>query len=278
MVGSKRKKFKITLLYIVATIILILMMYPYIYMILNSLAPWNQVDRKIIPTDLTLRSYIWLLLGGSDVTPRPWLKAFGNSVIVTISSTLLMMVTALLVAYALSKLVFKGSKTINNIIMFQMFYPSIILLIPTFLIVRKLGLYDTYLGMIIPKSVSLWAIFMYTNFFKAIPNEIIEAAKIDGASELKILFKIVLPMSKSITTIIFLFLFMERWVELLWDMLVVHNQNLLTLNVMLAQMFGPYGAYPGPMYAASVILTLPILVLFIIFSKNFKEGIQFVLK
>jgi multiple sugar transport system permease protein len=247
-------------------------------MVLNSLAPWDQVDRKIIPTGITLKSYIWLLRGGEDVTPRPWLRAFANSIIVTVSSTFLMMVTALLVAYALSKIVFKGSRTINNIIMFQMFYPSIILLIPTFLLVRKLGLYDTYWGMIIPKSVSLWAIFMYTNFFKAIPNELIEAAKIDGANEIKILFKIVLPMSKSITTVIFRFLFMERWVELLWDMLVVHDQNLLTLNVMLAQMFGPYGAYPGPMYAASVILTMPILILFIIFSKNFKEGIQFVLK
>ncbi|AEM77583.1 MULTISPECIES: carbohydrate ABC transporter permease [Thermoanaerobacter] len=278
MVGSKNKKLQLILLYTIAIIFLIIMVYPYLYMVLNSLAPWDQVDRKIIPTGITLKSYIWLLRGGEDVTPRPWLRAFANSIIVTVSSTFLMMVTALLVAYALSKIVFKGSRTINNIIMFQMFYPSIILLIPTFLLVRKLGLYDTYWGMIIPKSVSLWAIFMYTNFFKAIPNELIEAAKIDGANEIKILFKIVLPMSKSITTVIFLFLFMERWVELLWDMLVVHDQNLLTLNVMLAQMFGPYGAYPGPMYAASVILTMPILILFIIFSKNFKEGIQFVLK
>ncbi|TZE82421.1 carbohydrate ABC transporter permease [Calorimonas adulescens] len=278
MVGTKNKKLQTVLLYTLAIIVLIIMMYPYVYMILNSLAPWDQVDRRIIPTGLTLKSYIWLLFGGTDVMPRPWLRAFANSMIVTVSSTFLMMVTAILVAYALSKLVFKGKKTINNVIMFQMFYPSIILLIPTFILVRKLGLYDTYWGMIIPKSVSLWAIFMYTNFFKAIPNELIEAAKIDGANEIKILFKIVLPMSKSITTVIFLFLFMERWVELLWDMLVVHNQNLLTLNVMLAQMFGPYGAYPGPMYAASVILTLPILILFIIFSKNFKEGIQFVLK
>jgi multiple sugar transport system permease protein len=174
--------------------------------------------------------------------------------------------------------VFKGKNTINNVILFQMFFPAIILLIPSFLIVKELGLYDTYWGMIIPKSVSLWAIFMYTNFFKAIPNEILEAAKIDGAGDLKILFRIVLPMSKSITTIIFLFLFMERWVELLWDMLVVKSQNLLTLNVLLAQMFGPYGAYPGPMYAASVILTLPIIILFIVFSKNFKEGMQFTLK
>lgn len=106
----------------------------------------------------------------------------------------------------------------------------------------------------------------------------IEAAKMDGASEMRVDFQIIMPIAKSITTILFLFLFMERWVELLGDMLVVKTEKLITLNVMLAQMFGPYQEYPGTLYAASVILTLPVLVLFIAFSKNFKEGMQFALK
>jgi multiple sugar transport system permease protein len=276
MVGNKR--FKTALLYTLAFIVLIIMVFPYLYMILSSLAPWEQVDRKIIPTKLTLRSYEWLLTGGENVIPRPWLRAFFNSLLVTVSSTLLMLTTAILVGYSLAKLKFKGNRLINNMILFQMFYPAIILLIPLFLIIRYFGLYDTYWAMILPKAVNLWAIFMYTNFFRGIPDELIEAAKMDGAGQLKIITRIILPMSKSITTIIFLFLFMERWVELLWDMLVVNSEKMLTLNVLLAQMFGPYGGYPGPMYAVSVLLTLPILILFIIFSKNFKEGMQFVLK
>lgn len=278
MVGNKKNTLRITLLYTVATIILLIMIYPYLYMILNSLAPWDQVDRKLIPTSLSLKSFKWLLLGGEGSVPRPWLRALGNSIFVTVSSTFLMMGSAILVSYSLAKLKFKGSKTVNNFILFQMFYPSVILLIPLFLIIKQIGLYDTYWAMIIPKAVSLWAIFMYTNFFKSIPDEMLEAARIDGASEFKIVYKIIMPMSKSMNTIIFLFLAMERWVELLWDMLVVHDQKLLTLNVLMAQMFGPYGTYQGPMYAASVLLTLPILILFIIFSKNFKEGMKFVLK
>lgn len=189
-----------------------------------------------------------------------------------------MLVTAVMVGYALSKVKFKGRQWVNNAILFQMFYPSIILLIPLFLIVRYFGWYNTYWAMILPKAVNLWAIFMYTNFFRSIPDELIEAAKMDGAGHFTIIRRIVWPMSRSITTIIFLFLFMERWVELLWDMLVVNNEKMLTLNVLLAQMFGPYGGYPGPMYAASVLLTLPILILFLLFSKNFKEGMQFILK
>ncbi|GIQ62291.1 hypothetical protein PACILC2_08590 [Paenibacillus cisolokensis] len=143
---------------------------------------------------------------------------------------------------------------------------------------QRIGLYDTYLGMILPKAVSLWAIFMYTNFFKAIPDAFIEAAKLDGASDWKIMYRIMLPMSKSITTVVFLFLLMERWTELLWDMIVVRSDGLLTLNVLLSQMFGPYGTYPGPLYAASVLLTLPIILIFIIFGKKFQDGMQFNLK
>ncbi|WJQ00186.1 carbohydrate ABC transporter permease [Geobacillus stearothermophilus] len=276
MVGSKT--WKVGLLYVLAFAVLFVMVFPYLYMVLGSLAPWNEVDRKLIPSSLTLRSYEWLFQGGEDVVPRPWLRAFFNSLLVTSASTLLMLVTAVMVGYALSKVKFKGRQWVNNAILFQMFYPSIILLIPLFLIVRYFGWYNTYWAMILPKAVNLWAIFMYTNFFRSIPDELIEAAKMDGAGHFTIIRRIVWPMSRSITTIIFLFLFMERWVELLWDMLVVNNEKMLTLNVLLAQMFGPYGGYPGPMYAASVLLTLPILILFLLFSKNFKEGMQFILK
>lgn len=276
MGGAKKKG--LWFRYLIACVLLLVMIFPYIYMVLNSFADWNQVDKKLFPTHFTLKSYQWLLGGGESVIPRPWLNAFFNSFLVSAGSTFLMMVTGVMVAYALAKIPFKGRDTVNNVILFQMFFPAIILLIPTFLVIQRLGMYDSYWGMILPKALSLWAVFMYTNFFKAIPDTFIEAAKLDGANELQIMFKIVLPMSKSITTVIFLFLFMERWTELLWDMLVAKSDNMLTLNVLLSQMFGPYGGYPGPMYAASVILTLPIIIIFLLFAKKFQEGMQFTLK
>ncbi|MDR7073238.1 carbohydrate ABC transporter permease [Fictibacillus barbaricus] len=275
MVGSKKN---LTFRYIIAFALLIVMVFPYLYMVLNSFADWTQVDKKIVPANFTLRSYEWLFSGGEAGIARPWLHAFFNSVIVSTLSTALMMATGAMVAFALAKMEFKGRNFINNAVLFQMFFPAIILLIPTFLIVQNAGLYDTYMAMILPKALSLWAVFMYTNFFRAIPDTFIEAAKLDGASNFQILYKIVLPMSKSITTVVFLFLFMERWTELLWDMIVVRSDSMLTLNVLLSQMFGPYGGYPGPMYAASVLLTVPIIILFLCFSKQFKEGMQFTLK
>ncbi|WFB59180.1 carbohydrate ABC transporter permease [Paenibacillus sp. BR1-192] len=279
MVGSKKNsKRRLAGRYVLATLLLLVMVYPYLYMVLNSFADWAQVDRQLVPSKFSLKSYEWLLTGGEVGIARPWMNAFFNSVIVSVASTFLMMLFGIMVAYALSKLKFRGRNTVNNFVLFHMFFPAIILLIPNFLIIQKVGLYDTYWAMIIPKAVSLWAIFMYTNFFKAVPDAFIEAAKLDGASDFKILYKIMLPMSKSITTVIFLFLLMERWTELLWDMIVVRSDDMLTLNVLLSQMFGPYGSYPGPLYAASVLLTVPIIIMFAIFGKKFKEGMQFSLK
>ncbi|WP_274653918.1 carbohydrate ABC transporter permease [Paenibacillus humicola] len=279
MVGSRQnRRLRLTIRYILAFALLLVMVYPYLYMVLNSFADWTQIDKSLFPTRFTSRSYEWLFTGGETGVTRPWLHAFMNSIIVSAASTALMMLFGIMSAYALSKLNFFGRNAINNFVLFHMFFPAIILLIPTFLIIQKVGLYDTYLGMIIPKAVSLWAIFMYTNFFKAVPSVFIEAARLDGASDLKIMYRIMLPMSKSITTVIFLFLLMERWTELLWDMIVVKSDSMLTLNVLLSQMFGPYGSYPGPLYAASTILTLPIIVMFLIFSKKFQEGMQFSLK
>jgi len=265
------------LLYMIAFVVLFLMISPYLYMLMQSLATWREVDRVFIPSSFTLRSYRWLLLGGEFAVPQPWLRALGNSALVTTVVTVSRVITAAMVGYALSVLSFRGRRGIHDFILFQMFYPGIILLVPMFLLIRNLGLYDTYWAMIVPGLVSAWAIFMYTNFFRSIPKELIEAARIDGAGEMRIIFRVMLPMARSITMVIFLFLFMERWIELLWDMIVVRDPTLRTLNVLLATMFGPYGGYPGPLYAGGVLLTFPILLLFIIFSRKFVKGVSLII-
>ncbi|GCE22266.1 carbohydrate ABC transporter permease [Dictyobacter kobayashii] len=253
------------------------MVIPYLYLLLQSLAPWDQVDKTFFPTGLTLKSYQWLWTGGG-YEAQPWLSALFNSVFVSAVDSFCMVAIGAIVGYGLSIMEFRGKKFINGFILFQMFYPGIILLVPTFLVIRFLGLYNSVWAMIIPRMVGLWAIFMYTGFFRSINMEVIEAARLDGASELSIIFRIMLPISRSITSVIFLFVFMDRWTELMWDLIVVKDPAHQTLNVLLSTMFGPYGSYPGPLYSAGVLLTFPILALFIIFSRNFVKGVQFVLR
>ncbi len=250
--------------------------FPFFYLIVQSLSPWDEVNRRVLPSTLTLRSYQWLFFdaGARD----PWVRALLNSFIVTVVSVLLMVTSAGLVGYALSLIPFRGRGIINNIILFHMFFPAIILLVPTFLIVRYVGLYNTYGGMIIPTAMSVWAIFMYTSFFKSVSGEMIEAARIDGASELALIFRIVVPVSLPITAVITLFLFMDRWGQLLWDLMVVSDRSKMTLSVLLASLSGSYAPYPGPIYAASTLLTLPVLIVFWFFRKNFTAGISFVFR
>jgi multiple sugar transport system permease protein len=267
-----------TFLYAAATFFFVLLVFPYIYMVLQSLAPWDEVNRQVFPSRLTFRSFEWIFTGGAAGLQKPWMRALLNSTIVTVSDTVTRLLAAMLAGYALSRLKFFGRKRINDVILFHMFYPGIILLVPTFLIVRNLGIYNTYWAMIIPRMVDVWAIFMYKNFFGGIDRALTDSARVYGASHMRIIFSIMVPMSKPITTVIFLFLFMQRWVQLLWDLLVVKEPMRQTLNVLLATMFGPYGNYPGPLYAASVILTFPILILFAIFRKQFVQGVEFVVK
>ncbi|MGO3751016.1 MAG: carbohydrate ABC transporter permease, partial [Vagococcus salmoninarum] len=166
MVGHK-SKWGLRLRYLVTTLFLLIMVFPFVYLVLHSFADWNQVDRQIIPTSFSLRSWSWLLGDNATSASVPWIGSFINTIIVATIATSLMLIFAVVVAYALSKLNFKGKKAVNNLILFQMFFPAIILLIPQFLMITKVGLLDTFAGMIIPTAISLWAIFMYTNFFKA---------------------------------------------------------------------------------------------------------------
>ena len=278
MVGSKKTKRSIVIRYILTTLLLLVLISPFIYLILHSFADWDQVDRKLIPTSFSLRSWKWLFGGSETTAAAPWLSAFFHSLIVSTVSTAFMLLFGVMTAYALAKLNFRGKKVINRFITFQMFFPVIILLIPQFLMITKGGLLDSFAGMIIPTVINMWAIFMYSNFFRAIPDSLIEAAKLDGANDLTILFRIILPMTSSLTTVIFLFIFTDRWTNLLWDMIVTKSDGTVTLNVLISQMFGPYQSYPGPMYAASVLLTVPLILLFLAFSKKFSESVQDVLK
>lgn len=246
-------------------------------MIIQSLAPWDQTDKVFIPSGITLKSYEYLLGGSGGASAGMWIKALLNSFIVSAPTAIVSVLVGLLVGYSVSKMKnFRGEKLVMNSLLFQMFFPVIILLVPRYMISKPLT--NTYLGMILPLSVSIWGIFMYINYLKSLPDAVFEAARIDGASELKILWHIAFPVTKSVTTIVFLSTFMTRWSELMWDMLISPKINMQTLNVLISTQFKPMGNLPGPMYAASVILTLPIVIMFLCFSKYFKEGINFMLK
>lgn len=261
---------------IIVIILLLISLFPLYYMLVQSLVPWEQVDKTLFSTDLSLRSYKYLFGTGGDNNSLMWLRALLNSFIVSTATALISIVVGLFLGYAMTQIDFKGKKFIYNLILFQMFFPVIILLVPRFIMMKRFS--NSYFGMILPICISTWAIFMYLNYFKTLPDDIFEAARIDGASNLQIIGHIALPLTRSITAIVFLSQFMGRWNELMWDMIIAPDIDMQTLNVLISTQFKPMGNYPGPLYAASVMLTAPIIILFLSFSNHFREGIDFMLK
>jgi len=260
----------------IVLILLIMSLFPFVYMMIQSIMPWDSVDKILATTKPTLRSYQYLFNIGGSANGLMWVKALLNSVIVSLPTAIISVILGLFTGYSATKLKFSGKKLIYNSLLFQMFFPTIILLIPRYIMMKPFA--NTYVGMIMPLCVSTWAIFMYINYFSTLPNEVFEAARIDGLGDFRMITKIAFPLTKSVTTIVFLSVFMTRWNELMWDMLISPNIKMQTLNVLISTQFKPMGNLPGPMYAASVLLTLPIVILFLCFSKYFKEGINFMLK
>jgi multiple sugar transport system permease protein len=273
----KKVKLSGIILNIVTAVMLAISLFPLYYMILQSLTQWKRVDKSIIPQNITFESYKYLIETTNSGDPMMWIRAFLNSIIVCVPVAVVAIITSLLIGYATSKLPnFKGKKIILNLLFFEMFFPAVMLLVPKYMIMKNFA--NSFTGMVVPTMISVWAIFMYINYFNTLPDEIFEAAKMDGAGIIRIIRNIAIPATKPITVIVFLTIFMQRWNELMWDMLISPNINYQTLNVLISTRFNVMSNQPGPLYAASVILTLPIIILYLIFSKHFKEGINFMLK
>lgn len=271
----KRSKITTVFITVIVLLLLTLSLFPLVYMLIQSFMPWDLVDKTFVARP-TLRSYKYLINTDDPSNMFMWIRSLFNSIVVSLPTALISVLVGLSVGYSLTKLNFKGKKIIYYFLIFQMFFPVVILLVPRYILIKPLA--NSYLGMILPLCISTWAIFMYINYFKTLPDEIFEAAKIDGISELGMIVKIAMPMTKSVTMIVFLSMFMTRWNELMWDMLVSPDIKMQTLNVLITTQFKAMGNFPGPLYAASVLLTLPIIIMFLCASKYFKEGISFMLK
>jgi multiple sugar transport system permease protein len=197
-----------------------------------------------------------------------WVK---NSVIVTLSVTFLRVFLDSLAGYALARLRFRGRGAAFATIVAVMAVPSVVLLIPKFLMIRQLGMYDTYYGMIVPLLVDAAGVFIMKNFFESIPVSVEESARIDGASIFRIYWSIVLPMARPALVTIFILSFQGSWNELAQFIISAQSTSLNTLTKGVAQLasgqLGVGNRYPLKL-AASVLMTIPVAVLFFVFQRR----------
>lgn len=272
-----RKKSEVkglVIVYILLSVGLIFMAFPYVWMVLASFKIPSEIYSRFFPTRFTLEHYKMVFSGGSTGLQNPFIKSIFNSLVVSTTATVSVVFFGAITGYALARLQFRGRNFLNHFILFQMLFPAILFLIPRFLLMLNLHSINTYQGMFLPFLMNAWAIFLFTQFFKAIPQELIDAARIDGCSELRIVFSIMVPLSKSVTAIVAIFTFMTMWDEFLWYLIVTKEYDLMPLSVLLGLFTkGEYSSYPGIQTAGATLLTLPILALFFLFRRYFSEGI-----
>lgn len=248
--------------------------YPFLLAIgtsFKSLPEINQYPVSLIPKEISLEGYQRLLTFN---VPR-WTM---NSALVAVLVTLGNVLFASLGGYALARIRFPGSQVVFLGILGTMMIPGIVLLIPMFIVLKALGFVDTYAGLIVPKLITAFSIFLMKQFFESVPRELEEAARIDGATPLQIFFRVVLPTAKPALVALIIFSFQGAWNDFMHPLIVITvNQDLFTLPLGLALLRGGMGQNLqwNSLMAGSMLTTLPMAIIFFVFQRYFIEGISY---
>ncbi len=246
----------------------LLMIVPVVWMVSTSFKPLKQVyQSNWIPNPATLDNYI-------KVFDRiPVMRMLGNSLIVSVCVTFFQLFIGTMAAYAFARIRFQGRGVIFVIFLGTMMIPSYIIIIPLYLIIDRLGLVNTYLAMILPKMVSVFAIYMLRSFFASMPRELDESAFIDGASRWRVLFSIFVPLAKAAYAALLIFLFMNAWNDFMWPLIVTSEESMRTMQVGVAYFKDSNTTDYGATMAASFLCSIPILAVFLFANKQIVQGI-----
>ena len=276
LTAIRRKKFFSRLLWLLAVLFLLLLVvvavFPFVYMAIVSLME-NVMSMKLSAN--TLKKAVWSLNNYKKVLlTSNFARYLLNSVIVSGMSCLLSCLFSTMTAYAFSKKQFAGRDRLRGIFLATMMVPGECMIIPMYLIARKLGLVNTLAAMIIPLISSAFGTTMMYSFMKNVPDELLEAADIDGCGELRKFFSIVFPLVKSAVVSLAIFIFISSWGSLLWPLLTTTKMELSTVTMAIARMSGGEKATTfGYVMAGNTLGFLPPFILYCFLQKQFVEGI-----
>jgi ABC-type glycerol-3-phosphate transport system permease component len=260
-------------LYLVLGIIGLFFVFPFFWMVLSSFKENKDIlaiPLRFFPPVWYWQSYVNVFTAYPDFNfPRYIL----NSFIVTIFAVLLCLFFSATSGYGFAKYRFKGNNLLFTVVLATIMITFEAIVFTQFIIIRRMGQSNTYLGLIIPMSLTAFGVFMMRQFFYAIPNDFIESARIDGANEYLIFTRISLPMAK--TALLALVIFHAQWVwnMLIWPLIVISTPEKVVLSQGIAMFKGGYNTPYPEQLAAGVIACLPLLILYIFLSKYFVQGI-----
>lgn len=268
------------------TVAVLLIVVPLVYVVVASFMD----PTVLLNRGLSFRISDWSLEGYRKILSNPaMLRGFGNSVFYSAAFAFVTVTVSVCAGYALSDSRLAGRKIFMTLFVITMFFGGG--LIPTYLLVKQLGMLDTVWAIIIPGAVNVWNIILSRTFFKGVPNELREAANVDGATEAGIFFRIVLPLSKPIIFVLALYAFVGQWNSYFDAMIYLEDAKLHPLQLVLRSILIQNQAAPGMIsdqlamnelkrlsemikYSAIVISSLPLLVMYPFFQKYFEKGVM----
>ncbi len=255
--------------YILLTLAALSFLYPFYWMMVASLTPEAQIGEfSMVPKNLTTDNYTQMF------AKIPIWRSLLNSTIVALLSTLGVLVFGAMTGYALAKLRFKGRNLLFFVIIFTMTLPFQITLIPNYILMVKLQWVDTLAALVVPAMNSAFAILMFRKAFMTIPDDLIDAARMDGCGDLRIVFQILCPNILPTIITVGILTFMSSWNDVLWPLIVIREESLMTMPqlVTLFAVGGRAEAQLGVKLAAAVLLALPVIVAYVVFQRHFIQS------
>ena len=255
--------------YVISILLVFVFLVPVLYIISSSFKTINELfsaTPTFFPKVFTLDNYIKAFARGDFLT------YIFNSFLVSISSTVLAVVINSMSGYALAKFRFKGDAFIMMLILSTIMLPLEVIMVPIFSVLRFFGMYNSLWALIIPAAATPTGIFLMRQYLLTIPDELMQSARIDGASEWKIFTKIILPNAKPAIATLAIFSFMWRWNDYVWPLIAISSPKKYTLQLAIANFTGEFGSDYSSIIAMSAISMIPMLLVFVIFQKQFVQG------
>ncbi len=261
-----------TLKIIGLALILFIALFPLFWMLITSgksMTELLKIPVTLWPEKFSFASYyeVWI--------QKPFPKYIINSLKISIVATILGMLVSSMAAYGFAKFRFPLKRVILMFVLVAQMFPSTSIIIPLFSTYRSYGLYDTHVGlMLLYTTISLaFSIWMMYGYFRGVPKELEEAARIDGCGPFKIFTKVILPISKPGIAAVGVYSFMCAWNEYLYSLILLTSEDRYTISIGLSRFITEFGTYWNQMGAASIIVTIPTLIIFLLLGKNLIEGL-----
>ncbi len=256
--------------YVVLTLLSVTMLFPFLWMLLSSFKDATQIfEMRLLPSAPTLANYVYIFTSRNSQFPQ-W---FLNSAIVGVSTTISVLFFDSLVGYTLAKFRFPGRRIVFLLIISTLMIPTEMLVIPWYALARALKWVNTYWGIMFPGMISAFGVFLMRQFMGTMPDDLIDAARVDGKGEMRIFLTVALPLVTPALAILAIFNFIGNWNAFLWPLIAVARPKMFTLPVGLANFSGEAGSNWHYIMTGATVSMAPLVIVFLIFQKQIVKGI-----